>query len=219
MTPMPPAPLLAIRRDRETLHVARARDRDDHVLLGDQILELELLLGGDDLGAALVALAVDRLDLEQLLADQAVDARLVGEDGAELRDPLLEVGELVLDPLPLEAGQPLEPEVEDRLRLDLGELERLDQAGARLVRIGRCADERDHRVEVVERDEVALEDVGALLGLAELVLRAARDDLALVVEVVTDELEERERPRALRRRARRRCSRTWSGAPCACRAC
>ncbi len=48
-------PLLAVRRDRETLDVAGAGDRDHHVLLGDQVLELELALGGHDLGPAIVA--------------------------------------------------------------------------------------------------------------------------------------------------------------------
>ena len=89
-----------------------------------------------------------------------------------------------------------EAEVEDRLRLDLGELEtRSCSCDARLVGVGGGADQRDHLVEVVERDQVAGEDVRALLGLAELVLRAADDDLALVVEVVADELEQRQRPR------------------------
>ena len=53
------APLLAVGGDREALDVARARDRDHHVLLGDHVLELELVLGGDDLGAPVVAPAVD----------------------------------------------------------------------------------------------------------------------------------------------------------------
>ena len=43
--------------------------------------------------------------------------------------------------------------------------------------------------------EVAPQDVRALLRLAQLELRAARDDLALEVEVVPDQLEQRERPR------------------------
>ena len=75
------------------------------------------------------------------------------------------------------------------------ERELLHQLLARLVAVGGGADERDDRVDVVERDEVALEDVRAGLGLAQLVLRAARDDLALELEVVTDELEQRQRPR------------------------
>ena len=76
------------------------------------------------------------LDLEQLLADERVDPDLVGEDRAELGDALLEVGVLLLDSLALETGEALETEVEDRLRLDLGELEALD-AGRRALRRGR----------------------------------------------------------------------------------
>ena len=48
------AALLAVRGDRQALDVARARDRDHHVLFRDQVLELELVLGGDDLGAPVV---------------------------------------------------------------------------------------------------------------------------------------------------------------------
>ena len=135
------------------------------------------------------------LDLEQLLADEAVDPDFVGEDRAELGDALLQIGVLLLDSLALEPGEALEAEVENRLRLDLGELEALLQAGARFVGVGRSADERDDFVEVVEGGEVALEDVRALLRLAKLVLRAPRDDHALEVEVVPDELEQRERSR------------------------
>ena len=113
----------------------------------------------------------------------------------QLGDPLLQVGELVLDPLALEPGQPLEAEVENRLRLDLRELEGLHQADAGRIRVGRRADQRDDRVEVVERDQVALEHVRACLGLAQLELGAAGDDLALEVEVVLEHVAQRQRPR------------------------
>ena len=53
------APLLPVGGRREPLDVAGASDRDHHVLVRDQVLELELLLGGDDLGAPVVAAAVD----------------------------------------------------------------------------------------------------------------------------------------------------------------
>ena len=84
----------------------------------------------------------------------------------------------------LERGQALQAHVQDRLRLDLGQLELLDQPVARRLGVGRAADQLDHRVEVVERDQQPLEDVRAGLGLAQLVLGAAGDDLALVVDVV-----------------------------------
>ena len=76
------APLLAIGGDREPLDVAGARDRDHHVLFRDQVLELELVLGGDDLGAAVVVPAVPLLDLEQLFADRPRRPAWVAEDRA-----------------------------------------------------------------------------------------------------------------------------------------
>ena len=102
---------------------------------------------------------------------------------------------LVLDALALETRECSEAEVEDRLGLNLREAEALDQRRPRRIGVVRRADHRDHLVEVVERDEVPLEDVRPLERLAQLVLRAAHDDLALIVEVVPHELEERQRPR------------------------
>ena len=139
----------------------------------------------------------------------------IAEQRAQLLDALAEVLELRLDLLAREPGQAREPQVEDRLRLDLAEREALLQLCARVVGVGGGADERDDRVDVVERDEVALEHVRAALGLVQLVLRPADDDLALEVEVVRDELEQRQRLAARRRRARRRCSRTSTAAVCA----
>ena len=66
-----------------------------------------------------------------------VDPGLVAEDRPELGDALLQVGVLVLDLLALEPGEAREAQVEDRLGLDLGELEALHQAGARRVGVGR----------------------------------------------------------------------------------
>ena len=109
---------------------------------------------------------VDRLDLEQLLANEPVDPGF-SRDPAQLGDPLLEIGELVLDPLALEPGQALEAKVEDGLRLDLRELELALKTLAGLVRIGRAADQRDNRVEIVERDQVALENMSAGFRLAQ----------------------------------------------------
>ena len=131
----------------------------------------------------------------ELLADDAVDPLLVAEDLAKLADPLLEVGVVVGEPLPLETRKRPQAHVEDRLGLDLGEGELLDQRLARLVGRRRAADRLDHRVEVVQRDQEAFEDVRAAHRVAQLVLEPPRDDLALVVEVVADELEQRQRAR------------------------
>ena len=51
----------------------------------------------------------------------------------------------------------------------------------------RLADRLDHRVEVVEGDLEALEDVGPGARLAEVELGPAPDDLAAVVDVVLED--------------------------------
>ena len=84
------AALLAVGGDGNALDVAGARDRDHHVLFGDHVLEVELLLGVHDLGAAIVLLAVDLAELEQLLADERVDLGRIAEQRAQLLDPLAE---------------------------------------------------------------------------------------------------------------------------------
>ena len=62
--PAAAAPLLLVRRHRRALDVARVRDGDHHLLVGDQVLDRELALVARDLRAALVAVLVD--DLLQL---------------------------------------------------------------------------------------------------------------------------------------------------------
>ena len=159
---MPPRRCSRYVGDGQPLDVAGARDRDDHVLLGDQVLELELLLGGDDLGAAVVAAAVDLLDLEQLLADDAVDLRLVAEDVAQLGDPLLQVGVLVLDLLARERRSARARRM-SRIAcawISVSANRSISPVRASSVSAG-GADQRDDRVDGVERDQVALEDVGA----------------------------------------------------------
>src|SRR5918992_563161 len=92
------------------------------------------------------------------------------------------------------SSQRAEPQVEDRLRLDFREVELPHQSRTRRVGVRRGANEGNHGVEVVERDQVAAQDVRALLGLPKLVLRTAGDDLALETQVLAEQLEQRQRP-------------------------
>ena len=85
-----------------------------------------------------------------------------------------------------ERGQRTQAQVEDRLGLLLAQRERAHQLGARLIDVGAATDDRDHAIDVVQRDQVALEDVRAPLGPVEPELRAARDHLALVIDVVAE---------------------------------
>ena len=120
---------------------------------------------------------------------------LVAEELAQLLDARQQLLVLLLDLVALEAGEPLEAQVEDRLRLRSRELERVHERVARRVDVGRLADDADDLVEVVERDQEALEDVRPRLGLVELELGAPDDDLVLEGDVGLEHLEQRERAR------------------------
>src|SRR5919112_383913 len=154
----PTAALLAEGVDGDALQVAAVGDGDHHLLLGYEVLYLEVdALLGRDRRAALVG--VGRPDLAELFFDDPVDLGLVGQDTLEVLDLLLEVPVLLLDLLALHRGEPLQPEVEDRLRLALGEPEPLHQILARRLHAARAPDGRHDLVEVPERDEQAFEDV------------------------------------------------------------
>ena len=59
--------LLAVGGQRQGLDVAGVGDRDHHLLIGDQVLDVDLVLGVGDVSASLVAEALG--DLGQLLLD------------------------------------------------------------------------------------------------------------------------------------------------------
>ena len=131
----------------------------------------------------------------ELVLDDLEHPGRIGEDVLELGDELDDREVLVLDLLALEGGQAGEPHVEDGLGLELGEVEPLHEVVARVLDLARFADRLDHRVEVVEGDLEALEDVGPGARLAEVELGPATDDLAPVVDVVLEDAAQRQRLR------------------------
>ena len=93
---------------------------DHHVLRGDQVLQGQVHVIGDDLAAARVGVLV--ADRFQLFADDLHELLGAGQDveqPGDVEQDLLELGEdLVL----LQAGELLQAQVEDRLGLDLAQV-------------------------------------------------------------------------------------------------
>src|SRR5262249_17907094 len=149
---LPPtaAPLGAVEADGVALDVALVRDRDRHVLLDDHVLDRDLGALIDDLRAPFVG--VQLLHLLQLLENDLVDLAFIPKDLAVTRDLLHGLGVLFEDLVAFEAGQALQTHVEDGLCLDFAELELLYQAALRGAWIRRLANQRDDRVEVIQRD-------------------------------------------------------------------
>ena len=112
------------------LGVAGAGDRDDDVLLGDEVLHAHLAVEGHDPGAALVAVLLD--DLGQLVGDDAPLALRGGDDLAQVLDPGAQLLGLLLDLEALQGGQTAQLEGEDRLGLGLVDVQQTHEAGAGL---------------------------------------------------------------------------------------
>src|SRR4051794_906541 len=182
------AALRAIQRQRRALDVAAARHGDDHVLVGDHVLDGDVAGLRHDLGAAFVA--VRFLDLAQLGADDAEDERLGTEDFAKAADRRLHLFVLGHDLLALQTGEALQTHVENRLRLHVAELPAFDQTALRFLRRAAGADERDQFVDDVERFDQTFEDVGAFLRFAKIETSPADDDLFAMLDEVVEQRRE-----------------------------
>ena len=177
------APLLgAVVGDARSLDESKVRHRDDAALVRDHVLHAEFAGGRDDLGPA--RRGVLGLYLEELALDEREKLGLRFQDAAQLLYQLHEPQVLLLDLAALKAGQLVQAQLEDGVRLLRRERVFRHQPDLRLVAIGRAADDLHEVVQVIERDDIALEDVGAFLSLLQLELRAAGDDLAHGGEVV-----------------------------------
>ena len=107
--------LRAVDREWRPLRVTAPADREDDLLLGDEILGSEVARLGDDLGAPRAA--VDFADSRKLGANDRRDAFAFRENVLQVRDGGKDLPELGDDLLALEAREALEAHVQNRLRL------------------------------------------------------------------------------------------------------
>jgi hypothetical protein len=156
------------------------------VIHGDQVLDGHVAVERDDPGAPVVAVLVDD-DHEFLADDDPLPLRLV-EDVHEIGDDPLDLGQLVDDLLAFHRGKATELHLQDRVRLDLIDIEQAHQAGPRDVDRRRRTDQRDDLVERVERLDITAQDVGAVLVLTKPEAGAPDDHIDLVMHVVPNDL-------------------------------
>ena len=174
-------------------------DGDGNLLVGDEVFKLDLCAFIDDLGAALVAVTV--ANLFEFLDDDGAEFLFAGEDLFVLGNLQTDFFELVENLVDRKLGEAVELQLEDGVDLLEGEaalfvaldftVELDDDVFALapgvevFAGVGAgvgCANDPDDRVEVVESDLVALEDVLALAGFAEQEDGAALDNVDAVVD-------------------------------------
>ena len=185
--------LLAVGAHGQALDIAGLGHGDDHVLFGDEVLHLDILGLAGQAGAARGVVFL--LDLLQLFLDDLLQQVLVGKDLLVVGDLLAQLGQLFLDLGAFQAGQAAQAHFQDGVGLLLGKTEALGEArGGFLVRLG-GADDVDDLVDVIERNDIAFEDVLALLGLGQLVAGATGDNIFLVLDIVEENFLQREHAR------------------------
>ena len=137
------ARLASVGDQRLALDVAAPGDRDDHVLVRDEVLVGELARGVVLRCASGAGRRTCAGQLVVLGLDDVQHPPRVGEDVLQLRDELDDRDVLVLDLLALERRQAPQLHLEDGVGLDLGEPEAAHEVGrARCSTSAACADGR-----------------------------------------------------------------------------
>ena len=178
---------------RHPLEVAVLGEQHHRALVGDQVDVVEAAFEIEDLGATRrVVAAADRL---QLLGDQSKHPIAAGQDVLVIGD----LGEqiLVLQPdlVRLEGGEAPQLHLQDGIGLHLAQPELIHQALAGRGGVRGGADQGNDRVEVVEGDQQAEQDVVPLLGLAQQIAGAPLDRLNPEVEEDLEQLAQGEQDR------------------------
>ncbi len=126
----------------------------------------------------------------QLRGDHLAQLRVRLQDRGQRLDLAVQLGPLVLQLDPVEAGEPAQRGVQDVLRLDLAQREVRHQTLLRLRGVVAVPDDPDDLVDVEERDEEALDQVQPVAALGAAELAAPAHHLEAVVEVDLQQLLE-----------------------------
>ena len=169
-------------------------DRDDHIVISVEVFGVEFLSRVDDLAATLVTILL--LDLQELFADELCTQFLVSEEGLQALDLLHQGSVLFLQLLTLQTSEGTQTHIHDGTRLDEREGEALHKLLDSFLRLTGRTDDADDLVDIVDSDDQALEDVDTLLGLAQLKLRTAVDDIVTVLDEELDEVTKVQQLRA-----------------------
>src|SRR3569623_1218664 len=192
--------LVRILQFADALDPAVARDHDVCVLVDDERILVELLLVTEAAAGLRLARRAEQLaDFLELSTHDIEQLVVVVEDLLDALRLFRLLLELLADHVDLELGELVELELEERIRLDVVELEALhDLAGGVFLAVA-GADDLDRLVERIEDRDEAFQDVDALLELGEQVLEPALGDVDAEVEEVLEHLLDA----ALLRRRRR----------------
>ena len=173
---------------RNALDIAVVGAGDDHGLLLDDVVHIDILNYLSDLRTTLIG--IPALYLQHLIAYHAQELALVGKDAHEVFDLNLQLVEFGLELGPFKTGEPLQPHVQYRLCLPLGKAKARDKAFLCLLSVGTGFDNGDNLVDIVQCDHEAFQDMKPLPCLVKIELCPSGNDVLLVLQIVVQHLAE-----------------------------
>ena len=180
--------LRAVLGEGGTLNITLVADGDDHLLVGDGVLDAEV--GGIVFDGRAAIVAILLAQFLQFLFDDLHQHIVVAEYFLAALNEAHFLIVLVLQLLVLQAGKLGQTHVDDGAGLQVAELVALHQALAGLVGRLAGADECYYLVDDVDGAQQSGQDVGTLLGLGHLKARAAGHHLLAVLHKVLYQLLE-----------------------------
>ena len=195
LTPLAAAPLQRVGLQVLTPQQAVLREDHDDVALRDQLLVRRLQVTVQDLRPPLVPEALPQV--RQLVPDHPVQRPGVPQNPLVGRDVRLKLAHLLLQLLALQAREAAQAHVQNRLSLELGEAEPVDQSLLRHVVVRGLPDEADHLVDPVHRPQEPLDDVGPRRGLVQPELGPAAHHVAPVAQEEPQDARQGQEPGGL----------------------
>ena len=165
------------------------RDGDDNRIIGIEVFGIELVVEWDNLCTTLVAILL--LNLEQILLHNLLTTLGVIENLLQLGNELLQVVELLVELINTQTCELSQTHINDSLRLKLIEIEASLQVALSISRSLRVTNNMYNLVDIIYGDDQALEDVGTLLSLAQIVLGTTDGNIVAMLNEVLDTLLER----------------------------
>ena len=192
------AALLAIFRKRHAFYVAAVGKRNDARLVGNKVFKRNFVDIIDDFRATarIFLRAVFKLDFRKIGADDCINLLRVGKDALKLGDRREKLRQLLHKFIALKADELVKAHFKNRIHLRGGKAETLLQGTLRLFAGVRGAYHPHHFIEVVDRENKAINHMLARLGLAQIETRAPRNHFKPVIDVASAIIFERKHFRA-----------------------
>src|SRR5207253_3570493 len=128
--------------------------------------------------------------LDQLILDDRANQCVAAQDRLETLDLLQDLCIFLDEFVALQLREPLEPHLQNCIRLDFAQCKFPHQADAGYIGRLRPSDQGNHCIQVIERDLEALENMGPLFRLAQFEGGPTDDDLAPVLDEMMQNLFE-----------------------------